>query len=104
MEPSEQPTSASSARAADRYLTHAARPTRSLRNHCALACGVGLWLACAAVDATIATHLDEPLVLRLARRWAQHPVRVVVAGSLSAWAFLGLCRGVPAVTPPNPDD
>jgi hypothetical protein len=60
------------------------------------------WVVCAALNAAISARIDEPLVLRLARRWAEHPIRVVAAGTLAAWAISGLVVGAPvAASPPK---
>lgn len=70
----------------------------------AIAIGVVAWLACAAVDATFVASLDELLTLRLARRWAEHPVRVIAAGTLAAWALAALIRGTPPAPPSEPSE
>lgn len=73
--------------------------SRSLGRWTHVAVGVGVWLTCAACSATIEARFDEPLVLRLMRRWAEHPIRVVAAGTLATWALGGLVTGMPAAVP-----
>lgn len=68
-----------------------------------LACGGGLlvWVACAAFSATVDARIDEHVVGRLMRRWAEHPVRVMAAGTLATWAVGGLVAGAPAAASPR---
>jgi hypothetical protein len=51
--------------------------------------GAGLVGALSLVDAALNPAPFEPFALRLARSWAEHPVRVGLAGALFAWAWRG---------------
>jgi len=57
--------------------------------------------AVALIDANWPTTLDEPLPLRILRRWAEHPLRVGAAGMLVAAAVQRLrgVEGAPETTP-----
>jgi cyanate permease len=70
-----------------------------------LAVGIGLWSICAALDAALAPALDEPLFLRLLRRWSEHPLRMMAAVTLLAWTVSSLrarpeTQEMPHVEPP----
>lgn len=73
---------------------------RTLGRLTACAVGVAVWVTCAACSATLAARIDEPFVLRLMRRWTEHPIRVMAAGTLATWALGGLVGGAPAAAPP----
>src|SRR6187551_2841333 len=82
------------------HATNASSPSRALVRWSACAGGVVLWITCAAFDATVDTRFDEPVVGRLMRRWTEHPLRVMAAGTLATWALGGLVAGAPAAAPP----
>ena len=79
--------------------THAApaadRPRGFIRPaHVILA--LAFWGACAGLNEFQPTGTDEAFTLRLMRNWAEHPLRVLVAGTLLMGALGGSRSGAPA--------
>lgn len=66
---------------------------------CAWLIGLVGWLGCVALGILRPITWDEPVLLRLVRRWEEHPLQVVAAGALLTWALGGWVRGVPAAVP-----